>query len=165
MIDLLCSQVGVMRLMATITERSAGVLGGNYLGESWRFGRVLLMAAAAEVRNVGKLRHVRAGIIRMLRQRTVASLAGDMGVLAGSPGFRLIVVAHHAGILPCKRDGVLADQIQSAWPVMAVLAERLGNNGAPYNHENRQTSQQNHSRPNQMGRIVKPTAHDTPFLG
>jgi len=128
-----------MGLMAGVAKRAAGMFGGVHLRKIFGLGGVLLMAAAAENRDIGKLGYVRLRVIGMLCQGTVASLAGDVGVFAGGPGFGLVVMAQDAGILPGKRDGMAADEIEGARTVVAVLPEGLGNHGAPHDQKNRQS--------------------------
>ena len=127
------------------------MLGGDHLREGGRFGGVLFVAATAQVGYVGKFGHMRGRVVRMLCQRAVASFAGYVGVFAGGTCGRLIVVAHHACVLSGKGDWVLTNQLERAGPVMAVLPEGLGDDGAPYEQENRENGKQNQSRSNQMG--------------
>jgi len=125
------------------------------LREGFRFRGVFLMAAPAEVRGVGKLGNVRCRIVGVLCQGAVAGFTGDVSVFARGSDRGLLVVTHHAGILPGKGDRVLANQIEHAWAIVTILSEGLGNNGAPDKEENQKTGQQNQSWPNQMGRIIE----------
>jgi hypothetical protein len=109
------------------------------------------MAAAAQIGHVGKFGNVSRGVVGVLRQRTMAGFAGDVGVFAGGAGSGLFVVAHRAGILPGKGDGVAANEFERARSVMAVFSECFGDNGATYDQKDRQCGQQNHGRPYQMG--------------
>src|SRR5438128_1463998 len=93
------SEVRIVRLMAGVAERAAGMLGGNDLREFRRFGRVLLVTASAEIGDVGKGRLQRRRIVRVLCLRTVARLARDLRMTPGRPRLPLILVAHQAAVL------------------------------------------------------------------
>src|SRR5579863_6220241 len=89
------SKMRIVRLMARVAQHAAGVFGRDYLREAFGFGRVLLMAAAAKVGHVGELGLVGRRIVSrcMQRLRTVARLAGHMGVPARGARFALVLVA------------------------------------------------------------------------
>ena len=126
--------MGIVRLVARVAQHAARVLRGGHLREVLRFGRILFMTAAAEVGYVGKRGFVGRWIIRggMRRLWSVACLAGNVGMFAGGSGFGLLVMAQNAGILSGIRDRALPNHIQGTRPVMAVLAESLGNNRGAY---------------------------------
>ena len=117
-----------MRLMARIASHAARVLGGDHLWKPCGLGRIFFVAPAAEVGDVGQLGDVGGGIFGVLRQRTVASFAGDVRVLAGGAGFGLVIVAQDALVLARVSDGALVDFIQRGGSIVAVLAEGLGDN-------------------------------------
>jgi hypothetical protein len=149
-------------LVAGVAERSAGVLRGHHLGKALRFRRVLLVAAAAEISDLGQFGNVGRGVVGVLGQRTVAGFTGHVGVLAGGPCFRPVFVAQDACLLPGEGDRVLTHQVESARPVVPILAERLGDYGAADGEEDRQSSKQNERGSNQMSGITKQTAHYPP---
>jgi hypothetical protein len=91
---------------------------------------------------------VRRRVVRVLRQWTMARFTGHMGVLAGGPGGSLLVVTHDAGILPGEGYGVLANQVEGARPVVAILPECLGNDGAADDEKDCHDGQQDQGRPN-----------------
>lgn len=121
----LSSQVRVVRLVAVVALGAAGMFRGHDLREPTGFGRVLLMAAAAEIGHVRKFGND-GWVVGMRRLRSVTGLARDVGVLTGFAGVDLFVMAHGAGYLAGVRNGVLADKIERGWPVVAVPAEILG---------------------------------------
>lgn len=121
--------------MAAIAEHAAGVFGGGHLGEPFGFGRVLFVAAAAEVGDVGQHGFVGGGIVDMLCLRAVACLAGDVGVFAGGAGFPFVFVAEQAHVLAGEGDGPLADGIERAGAIVAVPAEVLGYDGSANNEK------------------------------
>ena len=148
-----------MGLVAAVTQHAAGMFDGRHLGEFRGFGRVLFMAAAAQVGDVGQLRNVRHRVLGMLRQGAMAGFAGDMSVFACGARFAFILVAHQAGVLPGKRDGVLADQGQGAGPIMPILAEGFGDNGATDYQKEREPGEQNQGGSNEMSGIPEEMAH------
>ena len=151
-----------MRLVAIVAGRAAGMFGGDYLREVFGLGGVLLVAAAAEVGDSRQFGDVRGRIFGVLRQRPVAGFAGHVRVLAGGAGFAFVVVAHQAGVLPSIGEGVLADEVERAGAIVAVLPEGLGDNRTANYQEERHGSQQDQSGPHQMSGIAEQTAHRTP---
>ncbi len=150
-----------MGLVAIVAGRAAGVLGGGHLRKALRFGRVLLVALVAQLGDFGQFGNVRRRIVGVLRQWTVARFAGHASVFAGGAGLAFVVVTHQAGFLPGKGYGMLADQVQRARPVVPILPEGLGNDGATHNQENCHCGQQDHGRPKQMNGIVEQAAHSS----
>jgi hypothetical protein len=143
--------------MARVAKHAARVFGSNHLRKGFGFGRVLFMAAAAEAGHVGQLGLVRGRIVGSSVQvlRTVAPLAGDVGVLAGGPGVTLIVVAQKAGILTRVRNRLLPDHFERGRPVMAVLPEFFGNHGGANNQKQTKPGQQHQRGADQMARVPK----------
>jgi len=148
-----------MGLVAAVTQHAAGMFDGRHLGEFRGLGRVLFVAAAAQVGDVGQLRNVRNRVLGMLRQRAVASFAGHVGMLAGGAGFAFILMAHQAGVLPGERDGMLADHGQGAGPIMPILAEGFGDDGATDYQKEREPGKQNQGGTNEMSGIPEEMAH------
>ncbi len=124
--------------MALVAGHAAGMLGGDHLGKVSWLGGVLFMATPAEVGDVGQLRNVGRGIVGVLRQGSMAGLAGDMGMFARGACFGFVVMAEYAGVLPGVGDGVLANQRKRARAVVAVLAKSFGDNRAAYHQKHRQ---------------------------
>jgi len=142
------------------------MLGGDHLRKSCGFGGVFFVTAPAEVGDIGKLGLEGAGIVcaRMLGLGTMAGFASDVGVLAGSTGLGLIVMTHDAGILPGVADGMGADQVERARPVVAVLAEILRDDGGPNDQKETHGGNQHQCRPDQVYPIVKATQDGSLFL-
>jgi len=138
----------VVGLMALVAEHAAGMLGGHHLGEAAWLGCVFLVAAPAEIGDVGQLRYVRRRIVGVLRQRPVTGFACHVSVLAGCTCFGLIIVAKNTGVLPRVRDGMLPDQCKRTRTKVAVLPKGFGDNRAAHHQEYRQTGQQNQGRAN-----------------
>ena len=126
-----------MGLVTGVAQHAAGVPGSGDLGEGFGFRRVLFVAAGAEggdVRErglIGLTVHLGVGVFRL---GSVAGLAGHVSVSSCGTHFGLVVVAHHAGVLPGVRDGVLANGGERARAVVSVLAEAFWNHGGP-NHQ------------------------------
>jgi len=148
--------------VAFVAGRAARVFGSHDLRKPFGFGRILFVAPAAQVGDFGQLRHVRGRILGVLRQRTVAGFAGDVRVFSRRARLTFVCVAHQAGVLSGEGDGMLADEIQRAWPVMPVLAEGLGNDRASDHQENRHRGEQDERRPNQVSGIAKHAPHNAP---
>lgn len=152
-----------MGLMASVASHPAGVLPGDHLRERRGFGGILLVAAAAEVGDIGQFGLDCGGVIGMLGLRPVASFAGNAGVLAGGADFRLIVVTQNAGALPRISNGSRPDQCKGAGPVMAELAKGLRDDGAADNQENAENGQQDHRGTYQMDPVSKSATHGHPL--
>ena len=153
-----------MGLVTGIAGHAAGVLGRRHLRKVSRFRRVLLMAAAAQIGHVGQFGNVRLRVIGVLRQGTVAGFTSHMSMFARGPGFGRIVVTHDAGILPGEGYGVLADQVERAGPVVAILPECLGDDGVADYQKESHGGQQDQGGPNQMSGIAEQAAHQHPFF-
>jgi len=149
--------------MALIAGHAAGMLGGNHLGEVARLGRVLFVAAPAEVGDVGQLRNVRRRIVCVLRQGPMTGFAGYVSVFAGGAGCAFVNVADNAGSLPGVSDGMLPDQGKRAGAIVAVLSKRFGDNRAAHHQKCGHTGQQNQGRANQMTSVPQQTAHYSLF--
>ena len=152
-------------MVTGVAKSAAGVFGGHHLGKTLGLGRILLMATAAKISHIGKLRNVSRRVGGMTGQRTVAGFAGDVGVFACGAGLGFVVVAHDAGVLAGIRDGVLAHEVERTGAVVPVLAKGLGNDGAADDEEKRQAGQQDQGGTNQMGPITEYTVHEqAPYI-
>jgi len=136
-------------------ERPGRVFGGDHLWEALRLGRILFVAAAAEIGNIRQLRYVRGRIVRVLCLRPVTGLTGHVGVLAQCSRLGLVVMAGHASLLAGIRYGPLTDGIECGRTVVAELAKRLGNDRAAHHQEDPQGQDKNRCRLKQMGPISK----------
>ncbi len=144
------SKMRVMGLMARVAEHSAGVLGGRHLGEGLGFGGVFLVAAAAEIGDIRQNGLVGGRVVDMLRQRTVASLASDMSVLAGRAGLPFVLMAEQAHLLSRVRDRALADGVERAWAVMSIAAETFRYDRGADHQKETEPGQQYQRGANQM---------------
>lgn len=154
-----------MRLVAGVASRAAGVFGSDYLREIFGFGRVLLVASPAKIGDIGEFRRDRTRVVGMFGQRTVAGFAGDVRMFAGGAELRLVVVAHHAGILAGVARGAGADQVEGPRPVMAELAEVLWNDGSPNHQKGPHGGYQDQCRADEVSPFMKQTAQEAPFFG
>ena len=148
-----------MRLMAGVAEGASGVFDSSDLGEPGGFGGILLMAAAAEVGDVGKLRDVGGRIVGMLGEGAVAGFAVDAGMFAGSLDLGHFVVAHDAGVLAGVGDGFLANEVEGAGPVVAVLAEAFRDDGGTDGEEQRKSREKDDGGADEMGPLPEYAAH------
>ena len=153
-----------MRYVASSADCPAGVLGGDYLRETRRFGGILFVTAPADVGDVGQFGDVGLGVVGVFRQRSVAGFTGDVGMFAGRADFRLIVMAHHTGLLPGVCDGAGADQVERAGPVVAIPAEVLGDDGGPHYEKDTHGGNENQCRTDQVYPIMKQTAQGAPLF-
>jgi hypothetical protein len=156
-----------MGLVAGVAEHTTGVFGGNHLGEACGFGGILLMAAAAEVGDVGELGFEggRVAGLGVGGLRTVARLAGDMGMAAPGAHFGLIVVTQDTGILSGVGDGTRADQVECGGPVVAVLAESFGNDRGADHQKKAENGEEDEGRADEMPGVAHDTFQaSTPFL-
>ena len=135
-----------MRLVTGVAGRAAGVLGGDDLGEPLGLGGVLFVAAAAEVGDVGKFGDDGAGVVGVGGKGTVAGFAGDVGVLAGGASLGFVIMAQDAGVLSGVGDGALADGVQGAGAVVAVLTEVFRDDGAADGQEEAESGEENEGR-------------------
>ena len=126
------------------------MFGGDHLGEPFGFGRILLMAAAAEVGDVGEGGLERAGIVGVFGLGTVAGFARDVGVFAGRAFLGGVFMAQHTGVLTGESDGMLADGGQGAGTVVAVLAEVPGDHRAANGEEEAHRGEKNDGGSNQV---------------
>jgi hypothetical protein len=163
MVDMLLD-VGIVRLMAVLAGHRAGVLGGYHLWKVPGLGRVLLVAAPAQIRHLGQFGDIGSWVTGMLRQGTVTRLARNVCVFSRSARFALILVAEQAGLLPGVGNGPLPDHLEGAWPVVAVFAEVLWNDGAADDEEDPDPGQENHGRPDQVPRITERTSQVYPLF-
>ena len=149
----------VVGLVALIADHAAGMLDGCHLGKAARLGGVLFVTAPAEVGDIGQLRNVRRGVVRVELERAMARFARYMRMLAGCARSGFGIVAYHAGGLARVCDWPLADQSQRTGAIVAILSEGLGDNRAAHHQEYGQAGQQNQGWPNQMTRIPYQSAH------
>jgi len=152
-----------MGLVAGIARHSRGVLGRDHLREVLGFCRVRLVATHAQHSGIRKLRRHRAGIFGVLRQRSVASLAGDIGVLAFAFRLCLVGVARLAGFVPGELDGPRPDIVHRAGPEVAILAEIARYDGVPYHQERSGAEREQNYYSHQVFCIAQKVLHARPF--
>ena len=144
-----------MRLVAGIAQHAAGMLGRDHLREALGLGRVLFMAAPAEVGYIGEDRLVGGRVVGMLRQRPVTGFAGHVGVLSGGARLALVVMTHQTHILAGESDGFRPDQRQRLGAVMAVLAESFRHHGGADGQKEAEAENKNYCRTYEMARVPK----------
>jgi hypothetical protein len=71
----------------------------------------------------------------MFGEWPVTGLAGDVGMFARGADLAFVFVAQNASALSGIGNGMPADGRERARAVVAVLAERLGHDGAANHHE------------------------------
>ena len=153
-----------MRLVTILAGHAARVLSRDHLGKALRFRGVLLMAAPAKGGHFGQFRNVGSRVVGVLRQWAVARFAGDVCVFSRCPGFALILVAKHTGVLPGVGNGPLSNHRQSARPVVAILAEIFWNDRATNGEEDPQPRQEDHSWPDQVAGISEEASQKNPLF-
>jgi len=153
-----------MRLMTGIAGDVAHMIGGDDLGETLGLGRIFLVAAAAKGGNVRQLGLDRTRIIGVLCLRTVASLAGHVGVPATGARFGFVVMTGHAGILAREGDWPLPDSIERTRAIVTILAESLGDYRLAHQQKHDDSGNQDRHQPQKVRSIVSSAAHfESPF--
>lgn len=137
------------------------MLGGFHLRERARFGRVRLVATAAQGNNGRKLRLGGGGVFDVRGLRAMASLAGDVGVPAGGAGLRLIRVALQAGALPGKVDRTGGDFLYGSRSIVSITAKGRRNQESLNDEENDESSRDCGGEPNEMAGVSEPGLHGT----
>lgn len=154
-----------MRLVAGVAGRAARMFFCGDLGEGGRLGRVLFMAATAEIGDVGELGLGGGGVVgggvRVLG--SVTGFTGDVGMASGGAGGRLGVVAGDTGVLAGVGDGLGADGVERAGAEVAVAAEIFGDDRGAGDQEDGEADDQNDRGANQMGRVPEQTVQSNPF--
>jgi hypothetical protein len=139
-----------MRLVASAAKHALRMRDRIYLGKVLGLGCVFLMAAPAEVGDIGQLGHVGNGIVSVFGQGAMAGFATNTRVLTPVVGLGLFLVASDAlasaGIGHWERT----DHVERARAVVSVFPEVLGHHGGAENQENPHSRQQDQPGANQV---------------
>ncbi len=158
-------QLRAMWFMTAVAQGPTRVFGGRYLREIRGLGRILFMAAPAKGGDVRQNRFMSGRVVRqgVRRLGTVAGLARYVGVLPCVMDFRLVLVAENARFVPGVGNGLLPDDVQSPWTVVAVLAEGLGNECGTNREKDTEGGQQDCCGSDQVAGIAKKLTHGAPL--
>jgi hypothetical protein len=124
-----------MRLMTGVTGEPSGVIRRGNLRKARRLGSVSLMTTSTHHGRVQLRRLHGTGIVCVLGQSPVASLARDYHMLAKLFLIHDLGVAGLAGIVPCKRNRPRRDLTDCRPSIVAILAETVRDDGGSQNYE------------------------------
>ena len=113
------------------------------------------MAARADHRGIGQLRHHGSRILDVLGERAVAGLAVDARVLARLLHGHLVAVAVFTGLVTGIVHwfgGKLGQRIAA---IVAILSKALGNKVCPNQNEHQQHHREHYRQPDQMFGILE----------
>jgi hypothetical protein len=139
------------------------MLGRSDLWKMDRLRSVRLVAALAQScpGQFPGLHHAR--IVGVLRQRTVAGLAGNAPVFSFRARRRNFVMAHRARGLTGERDRTGAYLIERRCPVMAVLTECLGNEDLPEQQKDSNSSEDDEHQRDEVRYLLEAAEHSPSF--
>ena len=141
--------------MASVASESAGVIGGDDLRECPGLGAVGFVAPGAEDRCVELRRLDRARVVGVFGLRSVAGFAGDHDVFAEFFLIDNVGVAAFANIVAGVRNRAGRGFRDGRSSVMAVLAERLRDNGSAQNDEGGDRDDDHSGQTDQVFRVLK----------
>ena len=148
-----------MGVVANAASGIPGVLARDDLWESFRFGRVRLVANHAELCSVGEDGFLTGEVLRVASERPMAGFASDIGMRTFAFCRDDVVVAGSAG-LPAREDGSpRGDFIEGAGAVMSILAELRGNEGMANREESQHNNNPDGGQPDQMFPALKDSPH------
>lgn len=102
-----------------------------------------------------KLRGLNRGIVRVLRKRTMAGFAIDVGVLAGLLHLEDVRMAGFAGIVAGEVDGTGSNFSNGGSTVVAVLPEALRHHEVPDHKKQRESDYEQECEPEKMSCIFE----------
>jgi hypothetical protein len=140
------------------------MIGGQYLREPFRLGGILLMTAGAKGGDSGKFGLVRAGILKVPGLRTVAGLAGDVGMLAFGPGVGLIAMTNDALSLSGVSYWPFPDVVEGPRAVVAVLSEGFWDKGGTQDEKHANAGQHDNHETNQMSGVPEGHFHELSYI-
>ena len=132
--------------MAGIAGQTAGVIGGSDLRKIFGLGRVPFVTTYAEYRRV-KLRGLNRGrVVSMIGQRSVASFAIDVGVLAIFFLVKDVGMASLACFMACKVYGQCGDFAYRIPAVVPILSETFWDQETANDQEREEAHGENSSQ-------------------
>jgi len=141
--------------MASITEHTLRMRNCFYLGKIPGLGGILFVAAPAQIRDIGQLRHVRNRVFRMLGQRAMAGFATNSGMLSTVMHFGLLVMTHGALTVAGISNGARRYHIERSGAVVSVLPKALGHHGSADYQEKNHSGQQDQRGSNEVSGITE----------
>ncbi len=141
--------------MAGVAGETCGVIGRRDLREAFRLGRVGLVTAGTHHGRIQLCGMHRTGIVGVLGQGSVTSLASDHHMLAQLFLFHHVGMAGLAGLVPRKRDRSGRDLADRRTSVVTVLAKTVGHYRGPQNHECRHRDDEHDCQTNEVFDILK----------
>ena len=141
--------------MTGIAGDPSGVIRRDHLRKALRFGSIGLMATGTYDGCIQLRRLHRAGIVRVLRQGPVASLASDNHMLAKLFLIHDVGMAGLAGIMPGKRNRPRRNFADRRPSIVAILPKTTWYNSRPQDHESHQRDCDDHRQTNQVFDILK----------
>ena len=141
--------------MAGVAGKSAGVIGSHDLGEILWLGRVRFVAPCAHHCCVQLRGRNRCGIVGMLCQSSVASLARHHDVLALFLQICNVSVANLAGFVASESHGPSGDLRNGRAAVMSVLSKAAGDDGGAQDNERHQRNDHYGGETDEVFRILE----------
>ncbi len=126
--------------MANIAEHALGMRHDIHLGKSFGFGRVLGVAAPAQIGDVGQLGHVGDGVVHVFGQRAVAGLASNGGMLSTVVRLGLLLMTNGALTSARIGNGARGNHVERSPSVVPEFSKVLRHHGSANDQKN------NHSR-------------------
>jgi len=121
--------------MASVAGEPSGVICSGNLGEGFRFGAVGFVTASTDDGSVELRGLYGAGIVGMLGQGPVASLASDHDMLAQLLLIGDVGVTSFAGVVTGECDGPSGHLAKRRAAIMAILPEAVRHDCGPQDDE------------------------------
>jgi len=151
--------------MAGVAGDSAGVIRGRDLGESFRLGAVGLMAAGTDDGRVQLGRCNRCGIVGVLGEGSMASLAGDDHMLAQFLLIDDIGMTGLAGIVPGMGDRPSGNFGDRGSAVVPVLSKTGRDDGSAQHGKCQQRDNHDGSETDEVFRVFEQVRIPAPNFG
>jgi hypothetical protein len=146
----------IVRFVAGLAGKAAGVLVGVDLGEAGRLGGAGRMTSDADDGGIEFGGHDR-GVVGVILQRTMTSLAVDMLMFARLLGFGDVGMAGLAGGVPGEVEGLGRDLCDGGSTVVPILAEAFGDDEVANHQEDSEGDDEQEGKPEEMCYILEPT--------
>jgi len=142
-----------VRLVTSVAKHALRVRDRIDLGKTLRLGRVIFMAAAAEIGYVGQLGDIGGGVVRVFGQGAVAGFASNTRMLTPVMHLGFFIVAEGALASAGIGNWERGNGVERTRRVMSVFPKVLGHHGGAENQENTHCRQQDQPGTNQVSRI------------